>query len=211
MPWHTVAEGEWIGSIAADAGFDAWRWIWNLGQNANLRATRHEPNLLVPGDKVYVPAVEPKTESRSTDAEHVFTRKHDEDKLIIRFNGIAIYVENFGPIDYTLTVAGHSNSGTVSSEDDRIEVALPISTKEATLEIGGVTRTLTVGGLQPIERLAGMQSRLNNQGFLCGVVDNMDGSNTQQGATGFQEYYQLKVDGIIGPQTRGKTKEVYGC
>lgn len=210
MPWHKVEKGEWMGNIASDAGFKAWRWIWALGQNAGLKS-RHDPNMLVPGESVFVPKTEPKTESRPTDAAHEFTRDVDEDKLVLRFNGIAIYVENFGPISYTLTAGGNTKSGTIASENDTVELPITIDTKEATLEIGGVTRTLSVGALQPIQRLAGMQARLNNQGFLAGPVDNLDGPLTKKGATGFQEYYSLHVDGIIGPETRGKMKEVYGC
>src|SRR5512146_1009057 len=126
MPVHTVERGEWMGSIAADAGFKAWRWIWDLGQNASLRAKRPDPNLLAPGDHVFVPKAEPKSSPHPTDAAHVFTRDLDEDKLIIRFNGVAIYIKHFGPIAYTLTVEGNPRSGTISSEDDKIEVPLPI-------------------------------------------------------------------------------------
>jgi hypothetical protein len=200
-----------MGSIAADAGFKEWRWIWALGQNAGLRSNRPDPNLLAPGDSVFVPKVEPKTTSHPTDAAHEFVRDQDQDKLILRFNGVKVYIQNFGPIAYTLTVAGTPKTGTISSEDDQVEVPLPIGTKEATLDIGGITRTLTVGGLQPIARLAGMQARLNNQGFFDGPVDNVDGPLTKQGVTGFQEYYKLKIDGDVGPETRGQMKTVYGC
>ena len=211
MPIHTVAEGEWIGSIAADAGFDSWDWIWALPQNASLRAARSEPNLLVPGDHVFVPPVEPKTSAHATDAAHEFVRAQAEDKLILRFNGVQLYIQHFGPLEYTLTVAGNSQSGKISSENEEIAMPLPIGTREATLEIGGESTTLNVGGLQPIARLSGMQARLNNQGFFAGPVDNLDGPKTQRGAIGFQEYNDLKVDGVIGSQTRGKMKSIYGC
>ncbi len=95
MATHTVVEGDWMGSIAADAGFKEWRWIWALGQNAGLKSLRQEPNLLAPGDRVYVPAVEPKTTSHPTDAAHEFVRDQDEDKLILRFNGVASLHQEF--------------------------------------------------------------------------------------------------------------------
>jgi Putative peptidoglycan binding domain len=211
MGYHTVTDGEWMGRIAWDAGFKEWRWIWEHGNNAGLRAKRHDPNMLAPGDTVWLPPAKPKSTSHSTDKAHEFVRDRDEDKLVLRFNGVALYVQNFGAISYTLTVNGNPTTGTIASENDQIEIPLPISTKEATLEIGGVTRTLTVGGLQPIERMAGMQARLNNQSFLDGPVDNLNGPKTKHGATEFQDYYKLKVDGIIGPETRGKMKTLYGC
>lgn len=210
MPYHKVENpGEWMGSIAADAGFKEWQWIWKLGQNASLRSAR-DPSLLSPGDVVYVPKVEPKEVAKATDADHLFEVEHDKDKLIIRFNGVDIYTQNFGPIPFTLTIGGVANPGAIAAENDKIEVPLPIATKEATLEIGGITRTLMVGALHRIERLSGMQARINNQGFFDGPVDNANGPLTKQGVTGFQEYYNLKVDGDIGSETRGKMKTIYG-
>lgn len=210
MAMHTVALGEWIGSIVAAYGFDSWDWIWAHGNNAGLRADREDPNLLVPGDKLYVPDTKVKTENRPTDQPHVFERQLSKNKLILRFNGVAVYIQNFGPIAYTVTVDGDSTTGNIASENDTVEIPLPIGAKEAILEMGGITKNLKIGGLQPITHLGGMQARLNNQGYFDGPVDGQNGPLTKQGVIGFQEYYSLKVDGVIGSQTRGQMKTVYG-
>ena len=65
MPNHTVVQGECLSSIAAKAGFtvDA---LWNLPENAQLKSTRKDPNVLYPGDVVFVPDPRPKLISKST-------------------------------------------------------------------------------------------------------------------------------------------------
>jgi peptidoglycan hydrolase-like protein with peptidoglycan-binding domain len=56
-----------------------------------------------------------------------------------------------------------------------------------------------------------MQARLQNLGFDPGPIDNIASPLTACAVRRFQQRYTLKVDGIIGPQTRGKMREVYGC
>jgi peptidoglycan hydrolase-like protein with peptidoglycan-binding domain len=52
---------------------------------------------------------------------------------------------------------------------------------------------------------------MTNLGWDVGPADNQNGPRTKQGTKGFQAFYTIKVDGIIGGQTRGKAKQVYGC
>jgi len=50
-PWSSTISG-----IAAQSGIKNWQTVWNAPQNAALRAQRKKPELIQPGDKVYVPA-----------------------------------------------------------------------------------------------------------------------------------------------------------
>lgn len=74
MPEHTVAKGECLYSIAERFGF-SYQSLWNLPENEELRAKRKDPNVLFPGDKVFVPEPRARRESASTDARHRFRRK----------------------------------------------------------------------------------------------------------------------------------------
>ena len=49
-----------MASIARQYGFRNWRRIYNHSRNAKLRATRESPELLSPGDDVFIPDREPK-------------------------------------------------------------------------------------------------------------------------------------------------------
>jgi N-acetylmuramoyl-L-alanine amidase len=58
--------------------------------------------------------------------------------------------------------------------------------------------------------VSGCQARLRNLGYDPGPIDGIAGPRTEAAVRAFQRDYSLTVDGICGPQTRGKLKEVYG-
>ncbi|MCS6862369.1 MAG: LysM peptidoglycan-binding domain-containing protein, partial [Abditibacteriales bacterium] len=66
MPHHTVQPGECLATIAARYNFTNYRTIYEHPRNAQLRQNRKNPNMLVPGDRVFVPPPEQRDESRST-------------------------------------------------------------------------------------------------------------------------------------------------
>ncbi|MCP5019787.1 MAG: peptidoglycan-binding protein [Ketobacter sp.] len=63
--------------------------------------------------------------------------------------------------------------------------------------------------LPDVSTVEGQQLRLNNLGYNAGVVDGLMGRKTRAAAKGFQSDNGLDVDGIIGPQTQKKLKQVY--
>lgn len=71
---HVVLQGECMESIAFDAGF-IWQSLWDMAENAAVKAARKNPNALLPGDRVFVPPVRVKQVDRAPAARHPFTRK----------------------------------------------------------------------------------------------------------------------------------------
>ena len=57
MAVHTVASGESLSLIAVAYGLPAaeWRAIYDHTNNAEFRALRPDPNLIYPGDELFVP------------------------------------------------------------------------------------------------------------------------------------------------------------
>lgn len=210
MSIHTVVEDEWIGSIAAAEGHYSWEAIWGHARN-KLLDIRRNPNLLVVGDEIWIPPVEVRGASTVTAMLHRLVVSSPKNKLVIRFTRITRYVANFGPIRVTLKVGRSRKRGTLNKDGDQIEAYLPLKATEATLTIKGASATLHIGNLRPLARMDGMQARITNLGWDVGKIDNQDGPRTQRGVKGFQGCYKIKVDGVIGDQTRSKAKEVYGC
>jgi peptidoglycan hydrolase-like protein with peptidoglycan-binding domain len=60
-------------------------------------------------------------------------------------------------------------------------------------------RTLKVGNYG--EDVASMQMRLKSAGYLLGNADGIFGANTKKAVIRLQKDYNLKPDGIVGPQT----------
>jgi peptidoglycan hydrolase-like protein with peptidoglycan-binding domain len=71
--------------------------------------------------------------------------------------------------------------------------------------------------LDPLETLSGQQQRLNNLGYFAGFVEPEDPKSPNSQFRWAVEEFQCdhmgpsKVDGVLGPQTLAKLKEVYGC
>ena len=58
MKPYVVKQGDYLLKLAHGLGFDA-DTVWNADENADLKAKR-DPNILCPGDLLYVPDSEPK-------------------------------------------------------------------------------------------------------------------------------------------------------
>ena len=54
-----------------------------------------------------------------------------------------------------------------------------------------------------LEDLEGVQQALSKLGFDPGKIDGKDGPNTQKAVRAFQAHASIKIDGIVGPETRG--------
>src|SRR5262245_45694205 len=63
---YVVKDGEDLASIAARYRFGHWRKIYDHAQNGTLRSTRLNPDVLFPGDVLFIPAPEEKEELGST-------------------------------------------------------------------------------------------------------------------------------------------------
>ena len=53
-----------------------------------------------------------------------------------------------------------------------------------------------------LEDLSGVQDALTKLGFDPGAADGKDGPNTQKAVREFQAHVSIKIDGIVGPETR---------
>src|SRR5689334_22802404 len=70
--YHTVAQGEHLSGIAWTYGFSDYRTIWNHPNNAGLKTKRQNPNVLFPGDELFIPDRDCGEAARSTDQRHEF-------------------------------------------------------------------------------------------------------------------------------------------
>ena len=107
MPDHVVRQGECLSSIAHANGFAKPLDIWNDPHNAGLREKRHDPNVLHPGDVLWIPEKTPKTEHKPSGQSHAFKAKVIEKaiRLVIR----DAQEKPVTGAEWTLVAGGESN------------------------------------------------------------------------------------------------------
>ena len=189
---HTVEQGEYLASIAKDYGFSDWHTIYDHPQNADLKKKRPNPNILFPGDEIFIPDKAQKHESCATDKKHRF-------KVNVPKAWLKIVLKDFEgkPLanqPYTLTLATLTSKGTTDGAGS-LHQKIPIGVELGQLDLDklGLSWPLKIGHLDPIQDegdngalISGMQARLNNLGYHCGRVDGILGERTTEALKGFQ-------------------------
>ena len=213
---HVVKQGESLASIAAQYQISNWKTIYYDAANADFRQLRSNPHVIYPDDKIFIPQRQTREEDRPTNQRHKFVLKAQ--KIVLR---IVVKDGDGDPLDncaYKLEVAGKTYPGTTGS-DGMIEEETPPDAQDGALTLWldsqpsgpNVRWQLKIASLDPVEYTSGIQARLNNLGYDSGAVDGILGPRSKAAVRAFQEDNELTVDGIPGPRTRKKLKEVYGC
>jgi hypothetical protein len=206
VPFHTVAQGECMDSIAALYGFPDYQVIYGDGANAELRQKRPNPNVLMPGDSVFVPEIKPPEHACATDARHKFILKRSKARVRL------VLKDRDGPMaqrPYTLTVGDRPPIDGVTDGSGLLEQPVPADAQTAQLRLqrgsdaksGFLVWTLQLGALDPHDVVSGAQARLNNLGFFCGKVDGIAGLRTQKALRSFQKQRGLPQTGHIDAAT----------
>jgi N-acetylmuramoyl-L-alanine amidase len=210
---HVVSQGECLSGIAHKYGFYDYRTIYDDGDNAELRRLRPNPHILHPGDVIIIPDKRDKAVSLQTGASHKFQLQAQSRilRLVLEHDeGGAIARE-----PYELICGETTYKGTTGG-DGLLEVHIPMDAETGTLRIAGLIWELSIAGLNPMEDtpdegVTGYQSRLRNLGYDPGPIDGVPGQRTARAVRAFQaDNPPLRVDGICGPKTRAKLKELHG-
>jgi len=212
---HTVKQGEYIALIAAQYGFSNWQDIWNLPQNSALKNQRQNPNVLCPGDQVYVPDLEVKNTPKPTDNTHKFTLTTTTLKLRLTLQDM--YEKPIANAKCVLSLNGNTINVTTDGSGN-ITQTIPSTTQNGVLVIldsqtpfNNVQIPLLVGGLDPVTEVSGQKTRLQNLGYALDVAGSPGDDGLESAVEEFQCDNGLTVDGICGPVTQAKLKQVYGC
>ncbi len=187
---HIVQQGEHLSGIAREKGFRNFHTIWDNPNNAALREKR-DPHVLFPGDKLFIPDLESKTEQRSTGAAHVFAV--NATRIFLRLKVLDInnqpvktvscdafvgvkppdkvttdstgLMDDLNPLDPNVQIGQlvvHVQPPTPPPSKDN---PTPVAPPETPINFD-----LRIGALNPETKLSGQQARLNNLGYFAGFA-----------------------------------------
>jgi len=205
---HTVEQGECLASITKHYCLSDYRLIYDHPQNADFKRKRPNPNIIYPGDVLFIPDKELKEESRSTDQRHKFKLKGQ--LVLLRIVVKDEQAQPYASKKYKLTVAGIEYTGMTNGQG-LLEQKIPADATEGELKLWTGNNEmslhgwkLSIGHLDPVETATGVQARLNNLGFYCGAVDGIVGPMTSDALREFQAAEGLPQTGAINGATRNR-------
>jgi N-acetylmuramoyl-L-alanine amidase len=195
MSVHTVTQGDCLSSIAQRYGFLDYLTIWNRPENADLKRRRPDPNILLPGDRLFVPDKIQKEELGATGKSHRFVVKRQTVviELVLRLEGDPLANKS-----YVLTIGERKTVGTTDALGVLREAIEP-GDKTGVLRLDDpvVEWDLQIGHLDPATEISGVQARLNNLGHVCGQVDGVVGARTRAALRQFQSRHGLRPTGAV--------------
>jgi N-acetylmuramoyl-L-alanine amidase len=212
---HKVSQGEHASGISHQYGLTDYRKIWNHPSNSSLKQKRQNPHVLFPGDLVSIPDPEPRVESCCTDKRHSFRMRGP----VLR---LRLVLEDLfeKPIANARCVLVLENEfcDVTTDGDGRIDQTIPPDVCTASLVIQDaqtpfdfVQIPMKIGYLDPANEISGQQARLNNLGYFPGDSGDKEDSAFRSAVEEFQCDHGLGVDGVCGPKTQARLKEVHGC
>lgn len=203
----TAGAQDCMNSIAERTGF-FWSTLWFHVKNAELRERRGNPNVLLPGDSVYIPPLAMSSVDRPTNLRHTFVRKGVPSVFRLRLT------KNDKPLSglaYVLTIDGVDMPGSTDG-DGRIEVPISPNAQSGRLVVGSGPEQriyeLNLGAAIPATEDAGALGRLEALGFHGGPDPEQA---LQTALKSFQVGRQLPVTGELDTATQAALKQAFGC
>lgn len=211
---HIVKQGEHLTRIARRYGFINFLTIWDDPQNAEIKKLRKNPNVLFPGDRLFIPEKEGKKVTRATGQLHHF-------KILAKQLMLRIVVQNYSrkPVAGTnckLEVEGKPTP-LVTNSNGQIEQLILPNAEVGKLDILDKEFAILIGHLDPVEESSGQEARLNNLGYYVPPADaERDEDELRSSIEEFQRDYGLvkpggHPSGVADDATRAKLLEAHGC
>jgi hypothetical protein len=206
---HVVSQGDSTTSLAYQNGL-FWESVWKHAKNSELRSKRARPNVLMPGDELFIPEISNRDEDVGTEKRHRFKRKGVPEKLNVRvcdFKG-----RPYANKPYLLEVDGLFSRGQLDP-DGFVRVWIAPGAKSGTLRVGErgelARVSLNLGHMDPVTELTGVQARLKNLGFYRGPVDGAESDNLRRAVGAFRTKHGLSDEGGIDDALRSKLVEIH--
>lgn len=203
---YKVQQGDCVSSIAFEKGFFV-DTIWNHSDNKELKESRKDPNVLMPGDIVHIPDKRLRELSKPTNEVHKFRVKNTPKPLRLQLK----YLETpLRDIDYKLNIDGIEKTGKTDSEGWLMEWIFPDAKLARIVLQGGVEFDLKLGYQDPVDEISGLQKRLSALGYYTEKTSGEFDENTRNSVRAFQFAQDIEVTGEADERTKQLLKKLVG-
>jgi hypothetical protein len=152
---------------------------------------------------------------RPTDAQHKFQVQRTKVTLVLVLEDM--YEKPIANAKCVLTVTGESHQLTTDGSG-KLQQEIPPDSHNATLVIQDAQTpfqntvfSVKIGCMTPVTEVSGELARLDNLGYVPGDGSEAQSDAFESSVEEFQCDNGLTVDGVCGPITQAKHKQVYGC
>jgi len=206
---YRVRAGDSIASIAHKFGLFA-DTVWDHPDNADLKAARGNPDLLLAGDRVTIPEQRLREESGTAGARHRFRRKGIPRTLRIRL--IDCDESPLSNAKVTVAVDGGALARVVADGDGWIEHGIEPNAKIAIVRLeDGNEFEFKLGSLSPLNTTLGVQQRLHSLGYFNGWLDGKPSEELRHALIDFQAGRELEPTGESDAATLDELEKLASC
>lgn len=207
---YLVKQGDYLEKIAHALRVEPDE-VWNDPKNADLKQKR-DPNLLFPGDILYVPEKEPRWLPLTMGSDNMYVATVPRTKVRIVFKDADQPRANQ---KYVILGMGEAEDGTTDG-DGAIEIQVPVHIREIQVAFpdAKMLYPVRIGDMDPIDEPAGVRKRLQHLGYIWasgGDEGEIDLDTADRLAIQcFQQDQGLSVTGTMDDATRSALLAAHG-
>lgn len=209
---YVVRQGDYLARLAYVHGFDA-NEVWNHAQNAELREMGRTPELLNPGDILYLPVKPKEGLSFSAGGPNRYQAKVPTVKVSMTFKDAEGVLSDEPYEVHGLGTDGSSGQPETRKTDGNgnVELELPVTTREVTIVFPNqnVAYEVRVGDMDPVSEMSGVHKRLQNLGFADRDPHGAIG-DTEGAIRAFQKANELSPTGALDDETTQLLRDQHG-
>jgi len=217
MTPYIVRQGDYLAKLAFVHGFDADE-VWNDPKNEDVKKLRPDPNILAPGDIVYLPE---KKEGEGLPIEKGTENSYAATVPKVSFS-ILLKNPDGSPIasrNYWIEGLGETMKGT-TDVDGKLSFEVPVLVRELDFHVEGdrVIRRLMFGGVDPHQETSGVRQRLSALGYgppgaLSATTPpgEPDEDSLSASIRCFQSDHGLEPTGQVDDATSAALRDAFGC
>ncbi len=197
MEPYVIKQGDYVDLLAHQFGFDA-DTVWNDDKNTDLRQLRPDPNILHPGDVLYIPdqvSKPPAMTSLSTGTTNAFVSDPPLVPVTLKFLD-----PDFASQAYTVQELPLL-TGKTTGADGTMTLSIPVTLATFTVVFteSGTTVGFRTGHLDPIDTLSGVFQRLQNLGYIGSDASAIPSPDINLVRTALQVFKAQQAGGAPAP------------